>query len=120
MGDGGLIFQITDAATGRLVAVSDHRLRCLVTHKAPLNPECAKSRNPAQDCKARILPEPAGWKALNFDTSKWEAAKLYTEDEVGPKGGYDEIRWDRSAKLVWTSDLVADNTLLCKLRIDKR
>lgn len=116
-GDGGLIFQITDTVTGRFVAVSDSNLRCLVIHKAPLNADCEKSPTPTQSCRSKILPEPPAWKSAAFDISTWEPATVYTPSQVGPKGGYDKIRWDAAAKLVWTSDLKADNTLLCKLRV---
>jgi len=117
MGDGGFIMQLTDTATGRVVAVSDAAMRCLVIHKAPLNPSCEKSPNPSATCQSMILPEPEGWKSTGFDVSSWQPATVYTAAQVGPKEGYTTIRWDPSARLVWTSDLKADNTLLCKLRI---
>jgi hypothetical protein len=118
-GDGGFILQLTDTATGRVVAVSDSRVRCLAVHRAPLNAECEKAGDPLAACQSRILEEPAGWKSAGFDVSGWEAAKVYSAREVGPKGGYDGIRWDAAAKLIWTSDLKADNTLLCKLRVEE-
>lgn len=118
MGDSGFIMQITDTVTGRIVAVSDSKLRCLVIHKAPLNADCEKSETPSSTCLSKILPEPAGWRLPLFDFTGWEAATVYTARQVGPKGGYDKIRWDDSAKLIWTSDLKADNTLLCKLRVE--
>ena len=117
MGDGGFIMQLTDTATGRLVAVSDSKFHCLVIHKAPLNPECEKSQTPASSCRSMILPEPLGWKSPGYDMSAWVPATLYTAKQVGPKGGYDKIRWNAAAKLIWTSDLKADNTLLCKVQI---
>ena len=40
-----------------------------------------------------------------------------TSRQVGPKGGYDNINWDAAAKLVWSDDLVLDNTLLCRMTI---
>ena len=39
---------------------------------------------------------------------------------VGPKEGYFTIAWDPRARLVWTSDLERDNTLLCKLKVTAR
>lgn len=118
MGDGGFIMQLTDTATGRVVAVSDQRLRCLVVHKAPLDSACEKSPVPAATCRAQILPEPAGWLSPSFDTSAWPPASVYTAAQVGPKEGYTTIRWDASARLVWSGDLKADNTLLCRLRVE--
>jgi hypothetical protein len=118
MGDGGFIMQITDAATGRVVAVSDARMRCLVAHKAPLNPECEKAPVPSTVCRSQILPEPAGWMSASFDTSAWPAATVYSAAQVGPKEGYTTVRWDSSAKLIWSADLKTDNTLLCRLRVE--
>jgi hypothetical protein len=120
IGDGGFIMQVTDVATGRVVAVSDTAMRCLVVHRAPLNPSCEKSPNPTATCQAQIVPEPAGWKSPGFDVSSWQPASVYTAAQVGPKEGYTTIRWDPSARLVWTSDLKLDNTLLCKLRVESK
>jgi hypothetical protein len=120
MGDGGFIMQMTDIATGRVVAVSDSTMRCLVVHKAPLNPSCEKALSPSTACQSQVLPEPSGWRAPGFDASSWPAATVYTAAQVGPKEGYTTIRWDPSARLVWTSDLKADNTLLCRLRVEAR
>ena len=118
MGDGGFILQLTDAATGRLVAVTDARMRCLVIHAAPLNPSCEKSATPATTCQSRILPEPEGWRAPGFDDAAWLPATTYTPAQVGVKDGYTTIRWDASARLVWSADLKVDNTLLCRLRVE--
>lgn len=120
MGDGGFIMQITDVATGRVVAVSDSTMRCVVVHKAPLNPSCEKAPAPSSACQTHLLPEPPGWKAPGFDASSWPAATIYTAAQVGAKEGYATIRWDSAARLVWTSDLKADNTLLCTLRVEAR
>lgn len=120
MGDGGFIMQLTDTATGRVVAVSSPAMRCLVVHQAPLNPDCEKSPTPVSACRSKISPEPAGWKSPGFDASSWQAATVYSESAVKPRDGFTRIRWDKAARLVWSSDLKADNTLLCKLRVDGR
>ncbi len=111
MGDGGFIVQITDLSTGRVVAVTDESWKGFVVHAAPLN-DCADSETPEQTCTSRIVPEPADWKAATFDDSSWAAATFYSEDQVGVKDGYESISWDSSAKLIWTSDLKVDNTIL--------
>lgn len=118
MGDGGFIMQLTEASTGRVVAVTDARMRCLVIHAAPLNPSCEKSVTPSTACQSRIVPEPDGWRAEGFDDRSWTPATLYTAAQVGVKDGYTTIRWDASARLVWSSDLKVDNTLLCRLRVE--
>ncbi|MBH9577289.1 hypothetical protein [Inhella proteolytica] len=117
IGDGGMIMQITDLQTGKVVAVSSSAMRCTVLHKAPLNPSCEKDRNPSSTCLFRNLPEPAGWKSPDLDLSGWEAATVYSAAEVGPKEGYFGVTWDPTARFIWTSDLRLDNTLLCKLRV---
>jgi hypothetical protein len=117
MGDGGLIFQVTDRQTGTVVATSNAGCRCLVIHKAPLNPACEKSAAPLGSCQFRSDPEPAGWKLPGFSTAGWEAATEYTPAQIGVKEGYYDISWTAAARLIWTSDLKADNTLLCKLRV---
>ncbi|MDP3653425.1 MAG: hypothetical protein Q8R67_17295 [Rhodoferax sp.] len=117
MGDGGFVMQVTDTTTGKVVAVSNAAMRCLVLHKAPLNPGCARDRNPMETCQIKTTAEPAGWKAAAFDTTAWERATVYTQAQAGVKDGYFDIRWDPAAQLVWSSDLNADNTLLCKVRV---
>jgi hypothetical protein len=120
MGDGGFIMQVTDMSSGAVVAVSSPALACLVIHKAPLNPGCEKDSNPSATCRSRVDPEPQGWKSPGYDTSGWEKATAYTVAQVGAKEGYFNVTWHPSAQLVWTSDLKADNTLLCKLRVASR
>lgn len=117
MGDGGFIMQITDVATGRVVAASSQAVKCLVIHKAPLNPGCEKDPNPSASCQSLVVSEPPGWKAPGFDTSTWASASVYTPAQVGVKEGYLAVAWDPSARLIWTSDLKADNTLVCKLTV---
>jgi hypothetical protein len=118
IGDGGFIAQITDTSTGKVVAVSSPAFRCKVIHKAPLNPSCVKSANPTvASCGASVLSEPAGWKSRGFDTAGWEPATVYSAAEVGVKDGYFDIAWTAAAKLIWTSDLKLDNTLLCKFTV---
>ena len=117
MGDGGLIAQITDLTTGKVVAATDASWKGLVVHAAPLNIDCEKSASPQQACTSRILPEPAGWKTTSFDDSGWTNASTYSANEVGVKGGYNDITWSTQAKLIWTKDLHVDNTILWRRTI---
>lgn len=117
IGDGGFIMQITDTATNKVAAVSSTAFKCLVIHKAPLNPSCEKDVNPLASCQSRISDEPAGWKSVGYNTSGWENAVAYTTTQIGVKEGYFDIAWDAAAKLIWSSDLKADNTLLCKTTV---
>jgi hypothetical protein len=117
MGDGGFIAQIKDLTTGKLVATTNDSWRGLVIHQAPTNKECAKSATATTACKSVIGTEPAEWTAATFDASQWSPATVYTEAEVGPKDGYTTITWDLSAKLIWSSDLLSDNTILWRTTV---
>lgn len=112
MGDGGFIAQITDTETGKVVAVTSSEWRGLAIHRAPLNIDCATSASPDTDCQFESIAEPDGWTNAGFDDSAWVAASIYSAADVGAKDGYDEINWDASAALIWTSDLKVDNTIL--------
>ncbi len=117
MGDGGFIAQFVDA-TGKSVAVTNSSWRCLVIHDAPSSPSCANERQPVAGkgpCGFTAIPEPAGWKALDFDDSAWPKATEHSARDVGPKDGYDRIRWSSTAKFIWGPDLKTNNTLLCRL-----
>lgn len=117
MGDGGIIAQITDLGTGQIVAVTNGAWRVLVIHRAPLNPECEKASNPDTACRFEKAEAPAGWTSADFDTTAWEPATEWTESAVRPKDGYNRIEWDKSARLIWGSDLEVDNTVLLRLTV---
>lgn len=112
MGDGGFIAQIVDRASGHVVASTGADWKGLVIHRAPLDETCEKSTSPATDCASKIIAEPSGWTSAGFDDATWVPATTYTEDEVGVKDGYNDISWDPSARLIWTSSLTKDNTIL--------
>ncbi len=118
MGDGGIIAQITDTSTGEIVAVTDADWATYVIHKAPLNTECENAGDPDTDCQFEIVDAPSGWTEVGFDTADWAPASVWSEADVDPKMGYDEISWDGSAQLVWGSDLEVDNTVLMVTTID--
>ncbi len=120
MGDGGVIVQIKNSS-GELVAVTDDKWRCLVIHDAPLDKRCAEEENPVAGvgyCGFAAIDEPAGWDQSNYDDGKWKNASVYSAQEVSPKGGYDQISWDKKAELIWGPDLETNNTLLCRLSIN--
>lgn len=120
MGDGGMIAQFRDVATGKTIGVTNEIMRCLVVHRAPLDRSCADEKSPVAGqgvCNFSKTSIPANWTASNFDDSGWPMAVEHSKREVSPKDGYDEITWDQSAKLVWSEDLVFDNTMLCRMTI---
>lgn len=120
MGDGGMIAQFRDAASGETVAVTDADVRCLVIHRAPLDRSCADERAPVAGvgaCAFEMTETPANWTAPDFDDSTWPLATEHSARDVSPKDGYDTIDWDPDAHLIWSDDLVQDNTLLCRMVI---
>ena len=117
MGDGGFIAQITDTATGAVVATTSSEWRGLVIQRAPLDTSCATSSNPNVDCEFEATAEPDGWAAPGFDDSAWPTATVYTAAEVGTKDGYDTITWAATAQLIWTGDLKVDNTILWRFTV---
>lgn len=117
MGDGGVILQITDNTTGEVVAVTSADWQTMVIHQAPLNPGCERDSDPDATCESAIQDAPDGWTAVDFDDSAWAAATVWSEADVSPKDGYDQIAWDASAQLVWGTDLEIDNTVLLRTTV---
>ena len=115
MGDGGFIAQFTNAETGELIAVTDANWAGLVIHTAPLDESCAKQANPvagAAPCVFSKLEEPAGWMLPGFDDLAWAKATIYSEQQIRPKQGFEEISWNPAAKLIWGPDLKKDNIII--------
>ena len=122
MGDGGLIAQFTDVATGATIAVTNDAWRCLLLHDAPLDRSCEDEPEPvpgAGPCRFAATPEPNGWRRPEFDDSAWPSAVEHSEADVRPRGGYDAIAWRDGARLIWTADLETHNTLLCRLTVER-
>ena len=118
MGDGGLIAQVTDTSSGEVVAVTSSEWSALVVQRAPLNTECADDPDPDATCEHESVDPPAGWADSDFADSGWAAATEWTAAEVSPKDGYDEIRWDGDAQLIWGADLEVDNTVLVRRSVE--
>lgn len=118
MGDGGYIAQITEVASGSVVAVSSADWKCLTIHRAPLDKSCEKASDPLNDCTWEVSDEPLGWKSAEFDDSGWGNASVYAEAAVSPKDGYDAVSWDPSAALIWGADLETHNTILCRVWVN--
>ncbi len=118
MGDGGLIAQITDVGTGKVVAVTNGGWKLKVIHRAPLNPECEKAADPDTACKFERTEAPPGWASADFDDGSWSNATEWTAADVRPKDGYNKIEWDGAARLIWGSDLEVDNTILLRLMVE--
>lgn len=117
MGDGGLIVQITDDATGEVVAASSGDWSVLVIQEAPLNAECERDVDPDATCEFRSVDAPTDWTTAGFDDADWDRATEWSEADVSPKDGYDEVAWSASASLVWGADLEVDNTILLRTTV---
>jgi phosphatidylethanolamine-binding protein (PEBP) family uncharacterized protein len=112
IGDAGLVAQIHQLSSGKLVGSTSKSWKSLVVFKAPINPDCVKSSNPLADCQSKTLSTPANWYSSSFNDKSWTSASQYTEAQVGVKDGYNEVNWDENAKLIWSSSLTTDNTVL--------
>lgn len=122
MGDGGFIMQITNTDNHEVVAVSDESWKCDVLHRAPLNKLCENETNPVAGqgvCTFMSKEAPDDWLQNNYDDASWPHATEHPFAKVGPKDGYDEIKWDPSAKFIWGDDLETVNTLICKTTIEQ-
>jgi hypothetical protein len=122
MGDGGIIAQFTDVATGKVIAVTNANWKAFVTHKAPLDSGCAESSNPIAGqgpCGFESVSEPSGWKMPEFQAKGWRSATEHSAQAVRPKDGYDRIQWDQMAKIIWGGDLEKDNTVLLRYRVER-
>ncbi len=120
MGDGGVILQMRDAS-GDTVVVSNDQWQCQVTHTAPLDKSCEQVSDPVAGqapCGFETSEEPDGWDMSGFDASGWAQADVYTAAQVRPKFGYEEITWDKDARLIWGPDLEQSNTVLCRLTVE--
>lgn len=120
MGDGGAIFQFTNRANRKLITASNASAKCYVTQTAPIDASCASETKPVANsgsCAQVTSQIPPDWTASDFDDSRWEAATVHAEQSVRPKDGYDTIKWRDEAKLIWSSDLVRDNVLLCRIKV---
>ena len=114
IGDGGLIAQIRDEATGRPVATTNGDWRTLVVQRSPLDASCATSTDPIAECQQATKATPTDWAAPSFDDASWSNVTEYTAEQVGAHGDYSSVTWDPSASLIWGSDLEVDNVLLMR------
>jgi hypothetical protein len=119
MGEGGAIAQTMDAAE-TVVSVTDESWLCLTTHAAPVNASCTDENNPVEgqgSYASQSVDALNNWTSVYFDKSGWTAATTRSVNAVRPKDGHDLINWSPSAEINWSSDLVRDNTVLCRTTI---
>jgi phosphatidylethanolamine-binding protein (PEBP) family uncharacterized protein len=114
IGDAGIIFQIREVVSGKVVAYSARDWKVLTINKAPLNPECVSSSTPNVDCKFLNVAIPSTWASATFKDTTWKNATEFSKETVGVKDGYFDFTWAPGAALVWSSDLKLDNTILLR------
>jgi hypothetical protein len=119
IGDGGLIAQVRDNSTGKIVAVTNGTWKAMVLNKAPLNPSCVTSFDPLTTCTSSKTKAPKNWSSSSTSVAGWSAASTFTPAQVGVKEGYNEISWDPKAQLIWGSDLKLDNDILFRTTVSK-
>ena len=117
IGDGGLIFQITETISKKLVGISDSTWKSFVQNIAPLNEDCAKSQNPDVDCNYQNKVISSTWASPTFKDTSWVNAKVFSSTEVGPKDGYFDINWSPSAKFIWGDNLRLDNIVYFRKKL---
>jgi hypothetical protein len=117
IGDGGVVLQIKESTSGKIIATTSKKWRVLAIQQAPLNSDCVTSNEPLRDCKSSEKSVPSNWYKSSYSDSKWTFAREYSESDVGVKDGYREIKWDSKAKLIWGEDLKVDNTLLFRYKV---
>ena len=114
IGDAGIIVQIREVVSGKIIAYSNRDWKVLTINKAPLNPECVTSNNPNVDCKSSNIAIPASWASATFKDTSWKNATEFSKETVGVKDGYFDFTWTPGSALVWSSDLKLDNTILLR------
>ena len=114
IGDAGIIFQIREIVSGKVIAFSGRDWKVLTINKAPLNTECVKSANPIAECKSVNVTIPSTWATSTYKDSSWKYATEFSKETVGVKEGYFDYSWIPGAALVWSSDLKLDNTILLR------
>ena len=114
IGDAGIILQIREVTSGRIVTQTSGDWKVLTINKAPLNPECVTSDNPIVDCKSSNTKVPASWASASYKDASWKFATEFSEEAVGVKEGYFDFSWTHSANLIWSSDLKLDNVILLR------
>ena len=114
IGDAGIIIQIREVVSGKVIAFSARDWKVLTINKAPLNPECVSSSTPNVDCKFSNVAIPSTWASATFKDTTWKNATEFSKETVGVKDGYFDFTWAPGAALVWSSDLKLDNTILLR------
>ncbi len=105
IGDGGFILKFADGT------VTDGTWKARSFFRGPLGGD---TRQP----KVERTPIPPDWFKVDFDDRDWPAAKVFTEQVVGPKEPFYQADF-KGAKFIWADDLGLDNTVIFRAKVDK-
>jgi hypothetical protein len=104
VGDGGFVLKFGDGT----VTNGTWKAKCF--SRGPVGGD---TKNPRVESE----PIPAGWEKPDFDDSGWGRAREYSEREIDPKQPYYETDF-KGAKFIWTDDLLLDNTVIFRHRVE--
>ncbi|GBL31017.1 hypothetical protein EMGBS11_00020 [Actinomycetota bacterium] len=77
IGDAGIILQIREVVSDRVIAQTQNDWKVLTVNKAPLNPECVTSNNPVNDCKSSNTKIPSTWAAPSYKDTTWKLLRSF-------------------------------------------
>lgn len=98
IGDGGFILKFSDGT------VTNASWKAKKLSWGPIDGDTTNPR-------VETIPLPKDWYAVDFDDSKWPSAKVFTEQEVGPKEPFFEHDF-KGARFIWSDDVKLDNLVL--------
>lgn len=138
-GDAGIAMRIEDA-NGAPVAITDGTWRAQTFYVSPLSDRaclvvdgarrdsssCAtQGTRTASGLSAAFWPLPNDWQTSAFDDSGWPQAVTFSNDTVGVRNKPAFTNFldvfdapDADAQFIWSSNLVLDNLVLLRRRID--
>lgn len=138
-GDAGIVIHIKDA-TGNTAAITDDTWRAQTFYTSPLaDRSCLVAKGQTRDssaCSTNAVSDasgisaahwniPDGWMLSDFDDSVWPQAVSFRNDTVGidNKPSYTNFTDlfdapDADAQFIWSSNLVLDNLVLLRGKID--
>lgn len=138
-GDGGFVMVVVDSAD-RIIATSDATWRAQTFYTAPIVdlscPEEQGALRSSSRCATSGIGSfaniyalhwevPQDWNLESFDDTGWPLASVYTTADVGVlnKPAYTNFRdvferAPRAASFIWSTNLILDNEVLIRARID--
>lgn len=104
IGDGGFILKLGDGT------VTHQGWKARVFTHGPINRD---TENP--QVKSEAIPD--NWFAVDFDDGNWKPAKVFSQNEVGPKSVFHDYDFE-GAEFIWSNDLALDNIVIFRHRVE--